>query len=135
MLVLRSLSLVVCGLFVAVGFWWSLDAAPVRRLMRPDGPRGFLLPLDCEQCRLDFRLGHVSEPHGHTVHFIEPGDGLRRDGVFWRFLWQGNEAVCSREGFAFLPSQQPCPDAYRAWKEGRGREYADVLYTPMPCGE
>lgn len=96
----------------------------------PDGPRGYLLPMHCEQCRMDFRRGYVSEPHGHVVMFIEPADGLRRDGVLWRFRWEGKEAVCSREGFAFLPSQQPCPDAYRAWKEGRSHEYAEVLYTP-----
>lgn len=134
---MKSLPLTLVAIVLFFVAWIVLINLPeeVRRQLEPDGPRGFLLPLDCEQCRLDFRRGHVSEPHGHTVHFIEPGDGLRRDGVFWRFLWQGNEAVCSREGFAFLPSQQPCPDAYRAWKEGRGREYAKVLYKPMPCGE
>lgn len=101
----------------------------------PDGPRGFLLPKECPTCCADFRRGKLSEPHGHVVYFIEPGDNLRRDGYFWRFSWQGFDACILRDGFGFLKSSQPCPDAYRSWKEGRSHEYAEVLYTPMPDGE
>lgn len=129
---MKSLPLTLVAIVLFFVAWIVLTYLPeeVRRQLEPEGPRGFLLPMHCEQCRMDFRRGYVSEPHGHVVMFIEPADGLRRDGVLWRFRWEGKEAVCSREGFAFLPSQQPCPDAYLAWKEGRSHEYAEVLYTP-----
>lgn len=115
---MKSLALTLVAIVFFFVVWIVLINLPkeAQRQLEPWGPRGYLLPWDCEQCQQDYMRKRISAPHGHPVKYIAPQDCLKIEGDFWRFYWQGSSATAYRKSYVFLPSEEPCPAPYLAYK-------------------